>query len=152
MLPGSIWQTYMNAAVRGTPAEQFSPFVPLGVPPGLAPTQSGDSEDCKSDDSDDNDDDCDAKDSDTKSDADSDKKSDDDSDKKKRDEDSDSRGGDSDRSDRGRDGSDSSDDSDSSDEGAAFTPGLDRRFDLPSGQEDSLPVVRAAHSRPAPGE
>ena len=27
MLPGSIWQTFMNGALRGTPAEQFSPFV-----------------------------------------------------------------------------------------------------------------------------
>jgi membrane peptidoglycan carboxypeptidase len=149
MLPGSIWQTYMNAAVRGTPADQFSPFVPLGVPPGLAPAPSGDSEDCKSDDSDDNDD-CDAaKDSDKKSDDDSDKKSDDDSDKKKSDDDSDSSGGDSDRSDSDRSGSDGSDDSDSSDEGASFTPGLDRRFGFPSGQEDGLPVVRAAQSRPA---
>jgi membrane peptidoglycan carboxypeptidase len=34
MLPGSIWQTYMNSAVRGTPSEQFSRFVALGTPPG----------------------------------------------------------------------------------------------------------------------
>ena len=32
MLPGSIWQTYMNGALRGTPPEQFSPFVPIGHP------------------------------------------------------------------------------------------------------------------------
>jgi membrane peptidoglycan carboxypeptidase len=141
MLPGSIWQTYMNGAVRGTPAEQFSPFVPLGVPPGLAPEQSD--QKCDPDD-----DDCDSdSDSDKKSDDDSDKKSDDDSDKKrdgdsdkKRDGDSDSRSGRSDS-----DSSDSSDDS--SDEGAVFSPPLDRRFDLQPGQAaDSVPVVRAAHS------
>ena len=34
MLPGSIWQTFMTGALRGTPVEQFSPFVPLGAPPG----------------------------------------------------------------------------------------------------------------------
>jgi membrane peptidoglycan carboxypeptidase len=33
MLPGSIWQQYMSAALRGTPKEQFSKFVPLGQPP-----------------------------------------------------------------------------------------------------------------------
>ncbi len=45
MLPGSIWQKYMNAAVRGTPKEQFSPFEPLGKPPvaelSTAPDVSG---------------------------------------------------------------------------------------------------------------
>ncbi len=33
MLPGSIWQSYMNAALTGTPPEQFSRFTPLGAPP-----------------------------------------------------------------------------------------------------------------------
>ena len=33
MLPGSIWQTYMSSALRGTPTEQFSRFVALGTPP-----------------------------------------------------------------------------------------------------------------------
>ncbi len=33
MLPGSIWQAYMNAALRGTPKQQFSRFVPIGQAP-----------------------------------------------------------------------------------------------------------------------
>ena len=33
MLPGSIWQEYMTAALRGTPTEQFSKFTPLGQAP-----------------------------------------------------------------------------------------------------------------------
>jgi membrane peptidoglycan carboxypeptidase len=161
MLPGSIWQTFMNAAVRGTPPEQFSPFDPLGVPPGPPPAQAGDSQDCKSDDSDSSDssddsdkksDDCDSKDSDKKSDDDSDKKSDSDSDKK-RDGDSDSSSGDSDRSDNRRDKSDKSDDGDSSDEGAAFTSPVDPRLGFPSSPSgDGVPVLRAAHTRPAPGQ
>jgi len=32
-LPGPIFQAYMTDALRGTPAEQFSRFVPLGEPP-----------------------------------------------------------------------------------------------------------------------
>ncbi|MFC5996091.1 transglycosylase domain-containing protein [Pseudonocardia hispaniensis] len=32
MLPGSIWQAYMNTALKGTPKEQFSKFVPIGQP------------------------------------------------------------------------------------------------------------------------
>ena len=36
MLPGAIWQDFMNGALRGTPAERFSPFVALGTPPGPA--------------------------------------------------------------------------------------------------------------------
>jgi membrane peptidoglycan carboxypeptidase len=31
-LPGLIWQAFMEAALQGAPAEQFSPFVPLGTP------------------------------------------------------------------------------------------------------------------------
>ncbi|WP_433557401.1 transglycosylase domain-containing protein [Pseudonocardia xinjiangensis] len=38
MLPGSIWQEFMNDALRGTPKEQFSKFVPMGVPPAADPT------------------------------------------------------------------------------------------------------------------
>ncbi|MBW0137608.1 penicillin-binding protein [Pseudonocardia abyssalis] len=38
MIPGSIWQSYMNAALRGTPNEEFSPFVALGAPPYVEPT------------------------------------------------------------------------------------------------------------------
>jgi membrane peptidoglycan carboxypeptidase len=37
MLPGSIWQEFMNAALKGTPKEQFSKFVPMGVPPTADP-------------------------------------------------------------------------------------------------------------------
>jgi membrane peptidoglycan carboxypeptidase len=33
MVPGSIWQQFMSAALRGKPKEQFSKFVPLGTPP-----------------------------------------------------------------------------------------------------------------------
>ena len=40
MLPGSIWQQFMNEALRGTPNEQFSPFVPMGVPPVADPVLS----------------------------------------------------------------------------------------------------------------
>jgi membrane peptidoglycan carboxypeptidase len=40
MLPGSIWQQFMNDALRGTPNEQFSPFVPMGVPPVADPAPS----------------------------------------------------------------------------------------------------------------
>ena len=49
MVPGQIWQQFMNTALRNTPAEQFSKFVPLGTPP------SGNSSDT-SDDSDNEDD------------------------------------------------------------------------------------------------
>jgi membrane peptidoglycan carboxypeptidase len=38
MIPGSIWQDFMNAALRGTDNERFSPFVPLGTPPAAEPT------------------------------------------------------------------------------------------------------------------
>ena len=37
MLPSKIWQEFMNAAVRGDPAERFSPFVPMGEPPRQGP-------------------------------------------------------------------------------------------------------------------
>ena len=33
MLPGSIWQRVMNAALKNQPVEQFSDFVPMGTPP-----------------------------------------------------------------------------------------------------------------------
>jgi membrane peptidoglycan carboxypeptidase len=108
MLPGSIWQNYMNSAVRGTPSEQFSRFVALGTPPGAgdpagsaAPSTSSES---KSDDDSDSDssDDSDSKKSKDKK---SDKKSD--SSDKKSDGSSDSKSRNSDSS-----GSDSSDSSD----------------------------------------
>ena len=33
MLPGSMWQAFMNAALRGAAPGGCSPFVPLGTPP-----------------------------------------------------------------------------------------------------------------------
>jgi membrane peptidoglycan carboxypeptidase len=33
MVPGSIWQQFMNAALRNKPVEQFGKFEPLGTPP-----------------------------------------------------------------------------------------------------------------------
>jgi len=50
MVPGSIWQQFMNAALRNKPEEQFSKFVPLGAGPD---SDSGDSEDSDSSDEDD---------------------------------------------------------------------------------------------------
>ena len=41
MLPGSIWQEYMNDALRGTPKEQFSKFVPMGEAPAADPALGG---------------------------------------------------------------------------------------------------------------
>jgi membrane peptidoglycan carboxypeptidase len=87
MLPGAIWKTFMTGALSGTTAEQFSPFVPLGTPPGTATDESAGSDD------------------------DSDEKSDDDKDEDKDDDDSDSDSGDSDRGSNGSGDSDSSGDS-----------------------------------------
>jgi membrane peptidoglycan carboxypeptidase len=52
MLPGQIWQEFMNTALKSTPEEEFSDFVPMGTPPSgygsgeqersLAPTQTPD--------------------------------------------------------------------------------------------------------------
>jgi membrane peptidoglycan carboxypeptidase len=56
MLPGSIWQNYMNAALRGVPAEPFSRFVPLGTPPGTNNEDDEDDDDGDSDDEDRDDD------------------------------------------------------------------------------------------------
>ena len=36
-LAGAVWQGFMDDALRGSPAEQFSPFVPVGTPP-VTPT------------------------------------------------------------------------------------------------------------------
>ncbi|MFD1528114.1 transglycosylase domain-containing protein [Pseudonocardia aurantiaca] len=33
MLPGQMWQEFMNSALQGTPKESFSRFVPMGTPP-----------------------------------------------------------------------------------------------------------------------
>jgi membrane peptidoglycan carboxypeptidase len=129
MLPGSIWQTFMTGALRGTPVEQFSPFVPLGTPPGTVTESDGSDEE------------------------DSDGKSDDDEDKRDSDSDSDSdrrsdRSGDSDSSgDSGGSSSDSDSDSssgsDSSDQGTAF----DRSpFTVPD--FSSRPVTRTSGQQP----
>ncbi|MEK6443364.1 transglycosylase domain-containing protein [Pseudonocardia sp. T1-2H] len=40
MLPGSIWEEYMNAVLSGTPREQFSAFDPIGQPPVSDATRS----------------------------------------------------------------------------------------------------------------
>ncbi len=40
MLPGAVWQGYMNSALRGTPKEQFSKLVPMGAPPAPEFTES----------------------------------------------------------------------------------------------------------------
>lgn len=127
MLPGSIWQAFMTGALRGTPVEQFSPFVALGTPPSTATGGSTAGTDEKSDE---------------KSDGDSE---DEDKDKKKSDSDSSD-------SDHGSDGSDSSrsrdsgsrsggsGSDDSSDEGTAFQV---PRFTVPS-LPDSRPVGQAS--------
>ena len=134
MLPGSIWQTFMNGAPRG---EQFSPFVPLGTPLSAATDESKTSDD---------------EDSDEKSDEDKDKEKDKDKDRDRDDSDSDSRSGDSDRSDNSR-GSDSGNDSssesrssgdDSSDENTAFR---EPTLDVP-GLRSSSPVLRTSGQQP----
>jgi membrane peptidoglycan carboxypeptidase len=141
MLPGSIWQTFMNGALRGVPADRFSPFVPLGTPPGAALDESTDPS--ASNDSGDN--------ADNKSDDKSDDKSG--SDKKKK-HNSDGNGDSSDGSSNsdssdGSDGSsnDSSDSSngDSSDENTGFArPQFGRpAFEVP-GLRSSQPALQAA--------
>jgi len=46
MVPGSIWEQFMNAALRNRSDEQFSKFVPLGTPPD---SSYGDGDDENSD-------------------------------------------------------------------------------------------------------
>lgn len=41
LVPGKIWQTYMNAALDGTDEEEFSPFEPIGTAPGAEPQDNG---------------------------------------------------------------------------------------------------------------
>jgi membrane peptidoglycan carboxypeptidase len=53
MVPGSIWQQFMNLALRNQPAQQFEKFVPLGKAPRESDDSSGSSESGNSDDSDD---------------------------------------------------------------------------------------------------
>jgi Membrane carboxypeptidase (penicillin-binding protein) len=45
MLPGSIWQRFMNQALAGKPIEQFSPFEPMGTPPYYGDDDDDDDED-----------------------------------------------------------------------------------------------------------
>ncbi|HEY0576450.1 MAG TPA: transglycosylase domain-containing protein [Pseudonocardia sp.] len=51
MVPGSIWQQFMTAALRGKPKEQFGKFDPLGTPPGDQFTDATSSENPDSSDS-----------------------------------------------------------------------------------------------------
>jgi membrane peptidoglycan carboxypeptidase len=50
MVAGSIWQKFMNTALRGTPEERFSRFVPLGDPPDDSSDYSDESDDSESSD------------------------------------------------------------------------------------------------------
>jgi membrane peptidoglycan carboxypeptidase len=52
MVPGSIWQQFMNAALRNQPAQQFEKFVPLGKAPRDSDGNSDSSESNDSGDSD----------------------------------------------------------------------------------------------------
>jgi hypothetical protein len=52
MVPGSIWQQFMNTALRAKPVEQFSKFVPLGTPPDSEFSDASSSEDPDSEDGD----------------------------------------------------------------------------------------------------
>ena len=52
MVPGSIWQQFMNAALRNKPVEQFSNFEALGTPPDEGFFDSSSSDDPNSDNSD----------------------------------------------------------------------------------------------------
>ena len=61
MVPGSIWEQFMNGALRGQPVQQFSKFAPLGAAPGSA--KEDDDED------DDDEDRSDSRDSDSDSDS-----------------------------------------------------------------------------------
>jgi membrane peptidoglycan carboxypeptidase len=62
MVPGAIWQQFMNSALRGDAAEPFSTFVPIGTPPALAPFDESSSDDEDSQDSDSSDSDSDSSD------------------------------------------------------------------------------------------
>jgi membrane peptidoglycan carboxypeptidase len=138
MLPGSIWQTFMTGALRGTPVEQFSPFVALGTPPGTATDESTDGTDENSDgNSDDEDKDKDKKKSDSDS-SDSDHGSDGSSGSDS------SRSSDSESDSGSGSGSGGSGSDDSSDEGAAFQ---EPRFTVP-GLRNSQPVRQTSGQQP----
>jgi hypothetical protein len=139
MLPGSIWQTFMTGALRGTQVEQFSPFVALGTPPGTATDESTDGTDENSDGNSD-DEDKDKKNSDSDS-SDSDHGSDGSSDS---DRSGGSRGGDSESDSGSGSGSGGSGSADSSDEGAAFQ---EPRFTVP-GLRNSQPVRQTSGQQP----
>ena len=139
MLPGSIWQTFMTGALRGTPVEQFSPFVALGTPPGTATDESADGTDENSDENSD-DEDKDKKKSDGDS-SDSDRGSDGSSDS---DRSGGSRSGDSESDSGSGSGSGGSGGEDSSDEGAAFQ---EPRFTVPS-LRNSQPVRQTSGQQP----
>jgi membrane peptidoglycan carboxypeptidase len=134
MLPGSIWQTFMNGAPRG---EQFSPFVPLGTPLGVGSDESDksddeDSDDEKSDDEDKKDD----GDSDRSS-GDSDRGSDDSGD-------SDRSGDSSGRGDSGNDSGNNSAD-DFSDDNTVFE---EPQIDVPGFRSSNAPVLRTSGQQP----
>ncbi|WP_343946173.1 transglycosylase domain-containing protein, partial [Pseudonocardia zijingensis] len=74
-LPGQIWHSFMKTATEDLPAEQFSPFVPIGDPPRAEFT----SESTSPDDDDDDDEDDEDSDRDEDGDRDSGRSSDDDS-------------------------------------------------------------------------
>ncbi|HEX4247214.1 MAG TPA: transglycosylase domain-containing protein [Pseudonocardia sp.] len=52
MVPGTIWQQFMNAALRNKPVEQFSTFEPLGTPPDESFSDQSSSDDPNSEDGD----------------------------------------------------------------------------------------------------
>ncbi|WP_051580681.1 transglycosylase domain-containing protein [Pseudonocardia acaciae] len=52
MVPGSIWQGFMNTALRGKPKEQFSKFTPLGTPPDDSDATASESASCDEDEED----------------------------------------------------------------------------------------------------
>jgi membrane peptidoglycan carboxypeptidase len=53
MVPGSLWQGFMNRALGGTRTESFPPFVPLGTPPSSGEDGSGDGDSNSDENSDD---------------------------------------------------------------------------------------------------
>jgi len=84
MVPGSIWEQFMNTALRNQPAQQFSKFVPLGKAPSNPNEDNCDNNDGDNSDNDDNSDNSDSDNSDSDN-----SDSCDSSDKHKRDRDSD---------------------------------------------------------------
>jgi membrane peptidoglycan carboxypeptidase len=138
MLPGSIWQTFMNGAPR---SEQFSPFVPLGTPLGAGSDESQGSDDEDSDDEKSDDEDNDDGDSDRDG-GDSDRDGGD-SDRR-----SDSSGDSGSGSDSGRDSSNdsgSSENESSEDSNTAFE---EPRINVPGLRSSNDPVLRTSGQQP----